>query len=810
MRFVPFILTTFITILLIFVLDRKWGEIPPLGRFVSPQHGFWQNADPADEDFNMDLSFPQLKGKVNVYFDERLVPHVFAENDEDMYFVQGYLHAKFRLWQMEFQTIAAEGRVSEVLGDDPRFIRFDREQRRMGMTFAAENALKEIEKDPISKIGCDAYTAGVNAYINSLTESKLPIEYKLLDYKPELWSNYRIALFLKQMSKTLAGWDNDLENTNAASYLGAEEIMRLDPQVNDSLVPIIPKGTAFSQGFIPKKPVNADSVYLQIKDSLAVQSISKPDPLNGSNNWAVAGSKTKSGSPILANDPHLELSFPSIWYEMQLNSPTVNAYGATFPGSPNVIIGYNDSIAFGFTNAQRDVKDYYEITFKDDTRKEYLFNGEWRKVQFRIEQIRIRGGSTLFDTVAYTHFGPVMYDRTFTNEEMGNRAIAVRWVAHEPSNEGLMWFKLNRAGSYDDYYNAIKDFTCPGQNMVFASRNGTIAIWQQAKFPARWDGQGLFLMPGNDTTYMWQSFIPQEDNPHVINPASGYIQSANQRPVDSTYPYFIPGNYITARGVAIDRRLSEMQQITPQDMMLLQNDTYSEFAADAKPLLLKNVDESLLNSDARKYLEHFRQWDLIADHDAKGATVFQLWYDSLETAVWADEMEQVKGSRIMPDEQTLLEALLRDSAYKYIDNIRTNGVESIKDIVTNALLNASKQLAKEEAAGQLDWTKHKNPTIYHLLKTIKPFSRKINAPGWSNTINATTHSHGPSWRMIVHMTGPIEAYGVYPGGQSGNPGSRFYESFVSTWEQGKYFPLWMMRADEAMDQRVKWKTTFTK
>ena len=252
---IPFIISTLITVALIIALDKRWGAVPAMGRFLSPQHGFWQNAEPADHDFNESLAFPDLKGNAKVYIDERLVPHVFAENDEDAYFIQGFLHAKFRLWQMEFQTLAAAGRISEKLGNDPRFLRFDREQRRLGMVYAAENALKEIDKDPLTKSYTSAYTAGVNAYINSLTNAQLPIEYKLLGYKPEPWSNMKVALFLKQMSKTLAGFDRDLEYTNAKSVFSTDEIKKLFPQVHDSLLPIVPKGTAFAApGIIPVKP----------------------------------------------------------------------------------------------------------------------------------------------------------------------------------------------------------------------------------------------------------------------------------------------------------------------------------------------------------------------------------------------------------------------------------------------------------------------------------------------------------------------------------------------------------------------------
>jgi penicillin G amidase len=812
MRIIPFLTGLVVTLALIFALNKKWGAIPALGKFLSPQQGFWQNAEPTDANLNEELTCTELKGKVNVYLDDRLVPHVFAENDEDVYFIQGYLHAKYRLWQMEFQTIAAAGRVSEFMGNDPRFIRYDREQRRLGMGYAAENALKAIEADPESKKFFDAYTNGVNAYINSLTESQLPVEYKLLGYKPEQWSNLKIALFLKMMSKDLAGYDRDLEFTNAKSVFSLREMQMLYPQLSDSSIPIIPKGTAFeAPGIVPVKPATADSLYFGNDTTLNIREVNKPNPNNGSNNWAVSGSKTQSGSPILCNDPHLNLTFPSIWYEMQLSTPTMNVYGATFPGSPSVIIGFNDHIAFGFTNAQRDVKDYYKIRFQDASKKAYWFNGKWEPSHLRIEEIKVRDGATLNDTVAYTAFGPVMYDQSFTVDSTNNTAIALRWSAHNPFNEGAMWFKLDRAKSYDEYLDAIRDFTCPGQNMLFASKTGDIAIWQQGRFPARWKGQGLYVMPGEDSSYMWQGFIPQAENPHISNPVSGYIQSANQRPVDSTYPYFIPGNYIVPRGIALAKRLEQMQQITPDDMKRLQLDYYSPAAATIIPLFLKYIDAASLSEKEKSYLNEVIGWDFNTTPDSKATTIYQAWMDSLENVVWNDEFARIKVSRVRPDEQTLIEALLKDSAFQFIDDINTPQIETIRQQITRAFQLASKGLAEEETKDELLWWKRKDASIYHLLSSaVLPFARTgLHVGGWNNTINAITRTHGPSWRMVVQLTSTTEAYGIYPGGQSGNPGSKFYDNFVDDWVNGNYYTLWMMKEAEANDKRIIGKLTFT-
>ena len=812
MRIIPFAISTVVTAGLVFAFNRPLGPLPmPIGKFISPQHGFWQNADPSGKDFDADLSFPNLKGKAEVYLDDRLVPHVFAENDEDLYFIQGYLHAKFRLFQMDLQTKAAAGRASEIAGK--KAINFDKEQRRLGMVYAAENAMKEVDKDPVSKAMFDAYTNGVNAYINTLKESSLPVEYKLLNLKPEKWSNIRSALLLKMMAKMLSsGTENDLAYTNAKSVFMPDELKKMYPQVPDSLMPIVPKGTAFDKpGIIPVKPASADSLYINNKETVAAKEISKPDIDNGSNNWVVAGSKTQSGAPILCNDPHLELTLPSIWYEMQLKTPSSNTYGVSLPGSPFIIIGFNDSIAWGVTNAQRDVKDYYEIKFKDKTKKQYWFNGKWEPTTQRIEEIKVKGEKTVYDTVAYTAFGPVMFDESFSNESSKNRNLAVRWVAHDPSNEASTFYKLNRAKNYDDYTNAIKTFECPGQNFVFASKAGDIAIWQQGNFPARWDRQGLYIMPGQDSSYMWQGFIPQTENPHAKNPARGFLESANQRPVDSTYPYFIPGSYITARGIAIENRLSAMSGITPKDMMALQNDYFNTTAEDAKSILLKYVKENELSATEKKYLDIFKGWDLMASPDSKGQTVYQCWWDSLEVGIWSDELARTNPVTPMPNRQTTMEWLKKDSAMKYIDNINTTQKETLYDVVTTALKKASVDLAKDEAAGKLEWTKFKDPTVYHLIKDLKGFSRPgLHVGGNNDVINAVTHSHGPSWRMIVQLSATTEAYGVYPGGQNGNPGSKYYDDFLNDWVEGKYNKLWFMRDGDRTDKNIKWVMKFTK
>lgn len=816
MRIVPFLISAVATVGLCYILNKPIGQkVPmPVGSFLSPQSGFWQNAEDSTAGFNGSLSFPNLKGKAEVYFDERLVPHVFAENDEDLYFIQGYLHAKFRLFQMDLQTKAAEGRVSEIAG--ARAINFDKEQRRLGMKFAAENSLREMENHERARKTYSAYTAGVNAYIHSLKKSELPLEYKILNFDPEEWTNLRTALLLKMMAKMLSsGTEKDLALTRLHHIFTTDQIDALYPQVPDSLKPIVPQGTAFPGPVMNfKMPVGLDTAYFKEPVSVTAYEQYTPDVDNGSNNWVVSGTKTVNKVPILSNDPHLELSLPSIWYEMQLSTPQVKTYGATLPGSPFVIIGFNDSIAWGVTNAQRDVKDYYAIQFKDKQRSQYWFNNQWKQAQQRIEAIKVKGAPTVYDTVSYTVFGPVMYDGSFRDTLSDYNGLAVKWVAHHTGDDGSAFYFLNRGKNYNDYVNAIKNFECPGQNFVFASKSGTIALWQQGKFPARWNHQGQYVMPGTDSSYMWQSFIPQNENPHAVNPERGYLQSANQRPVDGSYPYFIPGTYMTPRGIAIDQYLSTMNNITTETMMELQNNYFNITARDMVPLLIQYTNEQSLGADARKYFNEVKVWDLFASPDSRGQTIYQTWMDSLMVNIWGDELSKAGFKAELPAEQTLMELLKKrdTTVLGYVDNINTPGIETLEQQVTAALNSTAKKMAVAEKEGKLQWAEFKNVTVYHLLKdALLPFARQgLNVGGWGNIINAIKKSHGPSWRMIVELGSPTVAYGVYPGGQSGNPGSRFYDNAIDTWAAGKYYQLWMMNAEEKGDSRVKWKIVFSK
>lgn len=806
MRFVPFTITAVITIAFILLLDRSWGPLPPLGRLLSPQEGFWQNAPSISKDYNEEIVLPGLKGRTEVWLDDRMVPHIFAENEADAYYVQGYLHARDRLWQMELQIFAAAGRLSEVLG--PKMIEYDRRQRRMGMVYGAEHALQSMENDPASRQALHAYSDGVNAYINSLTRADLPVEYKLLNYKPELWTPLKSAILLKMMANDLAGAANDLVYTNARRLFSKEDFDKMYPDFGDSLDPIIPKGTQYPAASVKAVPpadsiLKAAGIVLQFKEE-------RPDPDNGSNNWAVAGSKTRSGAPILCNDPHLGLSLPSLWYEVQIHTPEMNVYGATLPGAPGVIIGFNDHIAWGVTNGSEDVKDFYLMEFRNG-RQQYLFNGTYRDAEQRIEKIEVKGGKTVYDTVPYTVWGPVMYDNTFPDDVSGQHYLAMRWKALDPSNEIKTFLLLNKAHNYNDYLEALKYYTCPAQNFAFVDKAGDVALWHNGQYPLRWKDQGKWIMPGSDSTFAWQGYIPQEENPHTYNPARGFVSSANQHPTDSTYPYHLVGDYDLFRGKRINDVLAADSQITIQDMMQLQNDNTNLFGRTALPLIKAHIQPATLPATLQPYWEILDKWNFQNDPESKGATIFYILWDNLQGLVWNDDIQRDKTPLQMPWEKTTLLWLIRDSSMHFVDNVLTPEKETLSQLMRQAFTTAADTAAMLEREKKLEWGRYRGTNIRHLTRSIAPFgAMDLRTGGGRHIVNATKLTHGPSWKMIVQMSAKTEAYGIYPGGQSGNPGSPFYDNAVQDWVQGKYYLLHVFDLAVKDDPAVKFKIVFSK
>ncbi len=787
MRVFTFLLSLLLTIALVVALSWRIAPLPPLGPFLDPFHGFWQNAQGEDLGFDANLAIADLQAPVTVRYDSLLIPHIFAQNDADLYRAQGYVQASLRYWQMDLVARVASGRLSEVLGERTR--EFDRGQRRKGLTFAAEKALRMIEEDPVASTVIAAYTEGINSYVNSLRYEDWPVEYKLLDYAPELWTPLKTALLLKYMADDLAGFDEDLENTNALRLFGKDRFDLLYPQYYPDAEPVISADRVWDF-----EPLTLDTPTVSYADNeLVTKVLPKPNPDNGSNNWAVSGSKTESGHAILANDPHLQLNLPSIWFVVQLQTPDLNVLGATLPGSPGVIIGANDSIAWGVTNATRDVRDWYKITFSDAQRNEYLFDGRSLKAQSRVEVIDIRGAETFYDTVMYTHYGPVVYDRGFPADTIDNpeRNYAMKWPAHDPSMEIMTFYYLNRANNYEDYRQALRYYATPAQNFAFASVRGDIALSVQGKFPAKWPGQGQFLMDGSRPEHEWQAFVPFEHNAYERNPSRGFVSSANQVPVNSLYPYFFyDKGYEHFRNRRINDRLAAMKRITPEDMIALQGDNYNQKAADVLPLMLDSLDASQLRGEQQELYKLLRSWNYQNDRNQRAPTVFSMWWRQLKDALW-DEMEGKSVTLVAPTDAATIHFLQAHPQDTMVDRQSTTYRETVNDLLMESFAATEQQLRDWSAENSVSytWQNYKATSIQHMLR-LAPFGvYDLPIGGGRGIVNATSERHGPSWRMVVELSDPIKMWGVYPGGQSGNPGSAYYTNQVDDWAANQPYRL---------------------
>jgi len=799
------------TLALVWALQHKFEGLPPIGKFLNPVDGFWQNAESRAAYADEDLKLDGLQGKVVIRYDDNRVPHIFAQNDHDLYFAQGFVTARDRLWQMDIQTRSASGRLAEVVG--PQALGVDRYHRRMGMVYGAENTLKGIEKDPIMKNVVDAYTAGVNSYIHQLSPRDYPIEFKLLDYAPEDWKPINCAFLLKLMSETLAGGSSQFALTNTLKHFGAGVTNDLFPDQKYHNEPIIPAGTKFD--FKPL-PIPKPSKSFLAQQTESIKTAEAKEGI-GSNNWAINGSRSATGFPILANDPHLNLTFPSIWYQIQLSEPGVNTYGVSLPGAPCIVIGYNNKISWGVTNVEADVLDWYAIKFKDASKNEYWYNNQWNKTKRRIEVVKVRGQKDVIDTVIYTHHGPVVYE---TAEQKGKNSHpnvpagnALRWIAHDESDEFMTFYLLNRGKNYDDYRAALTHFTAPAQNFIFASADDDIAITPNGKFPLKYWDQGKFILDGSNPGDDWHGWIPYDQNPTVKNPSRGFVSSANQSYTDKTYPYYLTwdmGPY--ERGKRINNLLIGMKKATADSIRVMQTDNYSVRAYDVLPTLMKYLDPTKFTPAQASAYKILQQWDKRYDANSIGATIFDRWFDEIYREIWDDKFANKNLLLKLPSYDRTEKLLIEEPNSKWFDDTRSHEIETIKDVLRNSFESAVGILKRSYGQDMQNWQWGliKRTYINHLANLDGFGTGDFVAGGSSNVINALRDGTGPSWRMVVQLGPQMQGYGVFPGGESGNPGSFYYDNMVQTWKDGKLNSLLFLQTPADKSTRIKSTLTLSK
>jgi penicillin amidase len=581
---------------------------------------------PADAASPKILAIAGLRDRVTVRRDERGIPYIEAKNDEDLYFAQGYATASDRLWQMDLLRRNERGELAEVLGAGPNNIALEQDKQHRILGFSQVVDAEVAQATPQSRALLDAYARGVNAYIESLNARTLPPEFQILQYKPRPWTPADSLLVVKLFSEALSStWRLDVMR-EAFAGLPPEKRAGLMPETSPLDVLVVGKDSRRDKKLsrlsasesIPSRDTTSREalLFLAMAEELAAQSLTRvglyAEGLAASNNWVVSGKHTASGKPLLANDPHLAASAPSIWYMVHLTAPGVRVAGVTSPGLPGIVIGHNDRIAWGFTNVGPDVQDLYVEKFDPANPRRYLTPSGWRDADIRHEEIKVRKGfmESTTDTVpldvTVTRHGPIVFEKD-------GKRYALRWTALDPKlNNPDSSYLMNRARNWKQFSTALNSFTAPTQNIVYADVDGHIGYHAAGVVPIRKSGDGSMPYDGSTDAGEWVNYIPVDKLPQLFDPPSGIIVTANQRIVGTNYPYFLTHSWAQPyRARRILDLLNQKQRLSADDFRRIQGDVYSIghvlFARQTAKILHSDADTT--DAKLAGMIDVFEKWD---------------------------------------------------------------------------------------------------------------------------------------------------------------------------------------------------------
>jgi penicillin amidase len=767
-----------------------------------------------------------LLKEVTVERDGWGVPHIRASSVSDMVEAQGYVMAQDRLWQMDLLRRAARGQLSEILGEGT--VKIDEDFRTLGFSRAAERDVAQM--DPDSREIMEAYARGVNRFIEQ-HQNRLPLEFSLLQYKPAPWLVSDSLVISGYMYRTLTyTWDEKLARAKVTERVGAErakELFSEDAAMDHFVIgdPGVPNDGAAGA----HKKANEDDDDDDDDDDMKPDTVLKADGAKispdltappfvdltsafdsrdgaarslapsvkeflrnadgeirhgmGSNNWVVSGAHTATGKPLLANDTHLELTIPPIWYELHLTAPGWNVKGFTLPGAPMVIIGHNDRIAWGFTNNGASVQDLYIETLNPAATDEYRMNGAWAKAQMFDEVIKVKNKADAHLSVMVTRHGPVVH-------RDGGKAYALRWTATEPGGLANSYSYLGKAKNWEEFREVMKKVWGPGQNAVYADVKGNIGYVMAARVPIRKKGHGQVPVPGDTDDYEWTGYVPFEQLPQAFNPESGLIVTANARVVGPKYKPYLTDNwedpYRTAR---IYDLLHDKHDLRPEDMLKVQTDTYSYPHVFLSGQLLAAAQRAQPKDARTKTLiESLKDWNGIAD--ANSAEVPFL--EGTRSAALRLILQPFLGSETSLYEwrsMAILQKILTNrspkwlpSAYKTYDDLL---MEAADESVAKMAELTKSQRVQDWAWKRFDPLEMKHPIGQDgFLKKLLSITGKPQS-GTRYSVRAATEHHGPAMRFVANLADWDDSILLLPAGQSGQPGSSHYSDQFSYWYEGK-------------------------
>jgi len=786
---------------------------------------------------NAEKSFPlidgeivlgSLDGRVDVYRDPIGVPHIYASTQHDLFFAQGYVHAQDRFWQMDFWRHQGAGRLSELLGSN--LLETDKFLRTIGWERVAKEELALLDDVSISIL--ESYSDGVNAFLEDHTGSALSLEYAFLPilnggYQPKPWTPLNTMTWAKSMAWDLRGnMDSEIDRAMLLKHLSIDQVDFLYPAYPDDRPVIVthPHITKSVKTLEESKLSMMAAIYpalVEVSDfSSTVDSLTGGGFEGiGSNSWVISGELTDTGMPLLANDPHLGVQLPSIWYEVGLHCVELNpdcqvdVTGFSFAGAPGVVIGHNNKIAWGFTNLGPDVMDLYIEKVNPENPNQYEYQGKWVDMELTIEEIKIAGGNSVEHMVQKTRHGPVITDVYGLGEfaeDTGidlpeNFALAVRWTALEPSCVFCAVWMFNKAQSWDEFRSAASEFVVPSQNLIYADIDGNIGYQSPGNIPVREENHdGMLPVPGWTGEYEWQGYIPFEDLPYAFNPPEGFIVTANNAVVGPEYPYQISRQWAYGQRAQaiVDLLQNATGPINIDYIKQMQGDNKVMIAEDLLPILMELPFDDDELEDARSLLG---DWDYQMDIDSQAGALFGVFWRHLMSSTFDDELPDSYspggGGRWMEITRTILDE--PDSSWW--DDQKTPEMETREEIIRIAFEGAVREIQKNQGKVTSGWhwggihtITFENQVMSNLPFVKNAFNRGpfptaggsaiINATGWNT--NAGYHVNSvPSMRMIVDLADINNSVTMHTTGQSGHAYHQHYIDMVDPWRLIQYHPM---------------------
>lgn len=735
------------------------------------------------------LKLPGLRSGVEILRDRWGVPHIYASNLHDVFFAVGYAQAQDRLWQMEFNRRLASGTLADVFGAPA--LEVDRLIRRIGFRRAAQ---RDWENATIQERAVlEAFAAGVNAYIN---QSRLPLEFTVLRTKPDPWQPVDSLTFGCFLGWTLAGnWDSEIIRSWTIERFGARLMAEFEPAYAKGSPLIVPPG-AEAKGAGPDLKADFDQAG-------ALVGLIGPGM---SNNWAVDGEKSATGKPLMASDPHLPLTMPSIWWELHIDSPEIKAAGVGLPAMPGVFMGHNDHIAWGMTAAIVDGDDFFVEKINPDNPTQYERQGKWVEGQLVREEIRVRGRRRpLVEDVLITHHGPIV-SPAIKGE---TRPLALRTVALEPAHQIQAQLMLMAARDWAEFRDALSLWPFPALNFVYADVDGNIGYQLGGRVPVRAGGHGVVPMPGWSGEYDWTGFVPFDEMPSAYNPPTHWVASANNKIAEDDCPYFLSANYADGfRQQRIIEMLEGKPRLSVNDFRQMQGDQLSIPARQLVPLILQITPR---DDWGRRALTFLRAWDHRVSSDSVAACIYEVFYTHLvrrtleeKLGSWSDFF---MGRGVHPVRRN---GMFFNVAYSWLMNKMQERPawftgKSWSEVMEECLASTTDELRRllGDEVSRWRWGRLHKQTFRHPLGDLPGLGLLFNRGpvpmgGDGNTLWQAAYSpyHGydvnsfnASWRQIIDLGDFNRSLGMLPSGQSGHPGSRHYHDMIAAWSRLQYHPM---------------------